>query len=621
MVVSTATLLIVENTTVPEPSRVDDARLSFVTVSCVLAIAVVAWVHHRCRSAVSGVATWLVSTVSVAVIGTAQLAVLLRGTPHYLFGLSGDQAFRVPYLARLAEEAGLRDVFYQDTVPYYPPLWFWLGGRYANLAGMEGWQAYKPFSLATMSAAAAIAFVGWRWLVGPATAGLMAAATAAVGVHFNAYEPYSWILIAVVPLLCVWTVRTVASLIDAAPATPRAALREAVVPALLIGGALGLAAMTYTVVAAAACLSVALATAAVLLAKGRGRNAVVAGALWLALTGLVTLVVALLYWGRYVITLLRGTPHAPSVAADFLPESATTLPLPFTEASAFGLASLLGLVALVVAAGVCWRSWRTAGAAGTPTVISLGLLITAVTGYLWAFVSLAWSFTGSSLLAFRMIPLITLALVLGGIHWLCRVIFRAGPVPGVPDQFAGWITLLQPAAAVLTVVLTAGMVQSVSPENEEYARIAHGSHPSNQADLVRTFDEMVPPEQHEDTVVLTAEPKLLAYRDVASFQAPGQEYATPFAQYPERNDEIRRFAQAATPQELVAALDSSRFNAPDVFILNRDQHGISYPLEVNQLPRTGGPGDSPVYFQESAFADPQIFHHRTAGHLEIYVRR
>lgn len=619
MAVSTLVLQVVERLSVPEPSHMDNARLSFITCACVLAVAVVAWLHHRSRSGASGIIAWVVSTISVAVIGCAQLAVLLRGTPHYLFGLSGDQSFRVPYLARLAESPLLRDVFYPDAIPYYPPLWFWLGGRYANLAGLDGWEAYKPFALASMSAVAAIAFVGWRWLVGVPTAGLIAAATAAVGAHFNAYEPYSWAVIAVVPLLCVWAVRTTAALIDAAPGTAlRQAPRPAVFPALIIGAVLGLAAMTYTLVAAVACLSVALAVGTVALAKVRNWGAGLLVLVWLVLTGLVALVVALFYWGRYVWALLTGTPHAPSVATDFLPENASTLSLPFTDPTAFGLAALLGLVVLTVAAGACWRRWLSEGPADTPLLISTGLLVATGTGYLWSLASLARAFTDSTLLAFRMVPLITLSLVIGGVYWLCQELFH---YRSVGERLGGWTAPLKPTAAVLVVLLVMGMAQSVSAENREYSQIAHGSHPEQQAELLRTFDELVPAEARADTVVLSSEPKLFAYRDVFSFQAPGEAYATPFARYPERNEEIRRFAEAGSPQELIAALDSSEFEAPDVFILNRDEHGLHYPLFVNQLPLLSADSREPVHFHEAAFADPEVFEHRTAGPLEIYVRR
>lgn len=611
MVMSRLTMFFFDRLNVPEPSHLDDARLSFIAVGCVLAVSLMAWLHHYFRSAASGITAWLVNTVSVAVLGSAQLAALLRGSPLYLFGLSGDQSFRVPYLARLAESAALRDVFYIDAIPYYPPLWFWLGGRYANLTDVAGWEAYKPFALATMSAVAAIVFVAWRWLVGAPTAGLIAAASTAVGVHFNAYEPYSWAVIAVVPLLCIWTIRTVSSLIDAP-----APFRNAVAPAVVIGGVLGLAAMTYTLVAAVACLSVAVSVFTVAVARVRTRRAGVAAGSWLAFTGLVTLLVALIYWHRYLFALLSGTPHAPSVATDFLPEHAGTLPLPFTNATAFGLTSLLGLVVLTVAAAVCWQHWRQLGVTrvpGGPLLISTGLFVVAATGYLWSVVSLARAFENSTLLSFRIFPLITLALVVGGVYWLSRVISR-------PGMFQ-WSRQLAPAASVLVVLLTVGMAQSVSEENREYASIAHGSHPGHQADLLATFDELVPAAEHSDTVVLSAEPKLFAYRDIVAFQAPGEAYATPFARYPERNEEIRRFAQAGSPPELVAALDGSEFQAPDVFILNRDDRGINYPLLVNQLPVLTGDHREPVYFNEAAFADPALFEHRTTGPLEIYVRR
>ena len=46
-------------------------------------------------------------------------------------GVSVDQQFRTEYLTRLTDTAALRDMTYYGLPPFYPPGWFWLGGRLA----------------------------------------------------------------------------------------------------------------------------------------------------------------------------------------------------------------------------------------------------------------------------------------------------------------------------------------------------------------------------------------------------------------------------------------------------------------------------------------------------------
>ena len=63
------------------------------------------------------------------------LAMPLGATKLYLFGISVDQQFRTEYLTRLTDTAALHDMTYFGLPPFYPPGWFWIGGRMAALTG------------------------------------------------------------------------------------------------------------------------------------------------------------------------------------------------------------------------------------------------------------------------------------------------------------------------------------------------------------------------------------------------------------------------------------------------------------------------------------------------------
>lgn len=613
---------VVDRMQAPEDSNILAARASFLAVAAALLAVVASAVGVAGRAPAWRIPAWVAGVAAPAVIATSQLAILLKGTPHYLFGLGGDQSFRVPYLTRFVDETSRADVFYSDALSFYPPLWFWIGGRYAASAGLEGWEAYKPFSLITMSVAAAVAFVLWRWLVGAPVAALLAVATAAVGNELNAYEPYSWAVVALVPPLAAWSSVTLARLNS--PDTTRIALPRlawALVPAVLIGVALGLLSFTYTLIAALACLVVAATAIVVCTIYTRSGRAALVSLAWLAVTGLTTFLVALIFWAPYLSALVTGVPHDPSVAPRYIPEASTLVHLPFAEPSAFGVASLLGLAAVGLACGVAWRRARlgttlTEEASGRGQALLASLLAqlaVVVVATLWFAASLARSLDDTSLLPFRVIPVITLGFVAAGILALGVLLDRrdesllgANPIP------------LQPVALLVAGFLLIGMAQSVSHENSEYAGVARGA--STEPALLGVVDQAIGDAGLERPVVLSASTAIFAYRDLFAFQAPVEAYATPFSRYAERNEEIRGFAASRTPDELIAALDASEFEPPRVFVLRRGETGFEYGLTENRMPSQPDNEHSTVVFSPDAFADDTRFRYYPAGDVDVIVR-
>src|SRR6202012_996514 len=71
--------------------------------------------------------------VFVCAFTVVTLGMPLGATKLYLFGISVDQQFRTEYLTRLTDSPALHDMTYLGLPPYYPPGWFWIGGRVAAL--------------------------------------------------------------------------------------------------------------------------------------------------------------------------------------------------------------------------------------------------------------------------------------------------------------------------------------------------------------------------------------------------------------------------------------------------------------------------------------------------------
>ena len=96
--------------------------------------------------------TYAVTYLSPALLTLAAAGLPLSASRLWLDGVQVDQAFRTQFLTRSVDEMGYADMNYQDMPSFYPIGWFWLGGRTANVLGMEGWEVYQPFAIATLAA-------------------------------------------------------------------------------------------------------------------------------------------------------------------------------------------------------------------------------------------------------------------------------------------------------------------------------------------------------------------------------------------------------------------------------------------------------------------------------------
>ena len=54
-------------------------------------------------------------------------------------------------LDRLADSPALHDMTYIGLPPFYPPGWFWIGGRWAALSGSPAWEIYKPWAITSIT--------------------------------------------------------------------------------------------------------------------------------------------------------------------------------------------------------------------------------------------------------------------------------------------------------------------------------------------------------------------------------------------------------------------------------------------------------------------------------------
>lgn len=590
--VAAAVLAVVDRLPIPAGSNV---ALALTASGGAVVAAVLAVAARTDRPLLAAPLTW----AGLAAVPALPLALFLANTPHYLFGVSGDQQFRVQFLTRFADSARLADFAYADLPPYYPAAWFWVGGRAAALLGVPAWEFHKAFSIATLAVTAVVAYALWTLVTTRRRALGAAVATALAGLAtLAAYTPYSWLTGALVPPLAVLGLRLVR----------RTGRGPWVRTAVLIGLVLGVAAVTHTQILVFAGLVLTVLAVGGLL----GRTArPVPLATTVAVVLAVAVPVALVHWLPYLLA-AAGEPTY-SAGQHFLAESGSRWPLPMLEPTALGGLCLAGTVWIVVAAG---RS-----------PVARALAVTAACGYAWYLLSTLALAAGTTLLAFRIEPVVTAALASGAV-------WAAADLLGLLRRWGG-TSARRAGAAVVTVLAAVAVLAQVQtvPETYEWAGSAQdyrpdGTRPDGSRNpddpgawlgaLRATIDGLTGRPQH-DVVVASANPALLTYHPYFSFQASSPQYANPLGNYPQRTDLLRRWTAAAGPGRLLDALDRSPVRAPSVFVFSRTADGqLQLPTREDRFPDPNSAAP-PATFAPQLFDDP-AWQRRDVGPYTALVR-
>lgn len=612
-VVSVAVQWLVNRMPFPVPSN---APAAIGTVGVVLLAVAVCWLVLRSRwTRVSTVLSWPV----LSAVTTLPMATWLFGTRFYLFGVSGDQLFRTQLLGRMTGSPALVDGNYAGLPSYYPLAWFWVGGRIAAFMHLPAWVAYKPYAIVTLAIGPVIAYVVWSVLVRRRVAFVLAVVTAVVGLRIAAYEPYSWLLdAAMVPVAVIaW---------QGLRAVIRGRWRAGWPPLVAAGLYLGVCATVYTLMfgvflAVLGVLGIATAVEywrearqdTVEVRIGRRLGLVLAG--W-ALIGVTAVPLAALTWGPYLLRTL-DTPPGPSAAAHYLPEVGAVLPFPMLEVSVMGALCLAGLLAVVML-----------GPGDRLVLLPVGLLIAAC--YAWYLVAFLVVPLGFTLLAFRVEPVLTVALVCAAVlgapaagRWFARFTHRGGGgLRAVLAAFA-FLQLVRTAQASEDATVGVPVVERARGEYDDTGHTALGrADPADDGawngaviDTIAGLSGRAPGDQ----IVLTDDYALYAFRPYRGFQVSTPAYANPLARFDQRRELITAWAGCGSPSELVAGLDRSPQLPPTVFVLRRTSAGLTVQVSVDAYP-----ADTPrvydVVFPERLFADPLLFVRKDVGPFAVITR-
>ncbi len=299
-------------------------------VGCLVGLLAVGWWWRR------GTARWLAQLgglVFVSAFSVVTLGMPLGATKLYLHGISVDQQFRTEYLTRLTDSSALADMTYKGLPPFYPPGWFWIGGRVAALTGTPAWEMYKPWAITSITIAVAVALVLWWRMIRFEYALAVTAATAAVTLAYGSPEPYSAMITVLLPPVLVLTWSGLRAGERAAHAGWAAVIGAGIF--------LGFTATFYTLLFVFSAFTVTLM--AVLVAAARRR---IDPLIRLAVIAVVAAVIGATTWLPFALRVARDPVSNTGSAFHYLPADGAELTFPMLQFTLLGALCMLGTL--------CW---------------------------------------------------------------------------------------------------------------------------------------------------------------------------------------------------------------------------------------------------------------------------
>ena len=572
-------------------------------VGCLAGLVAVGWVwrdgreRHRYR-----ILAQLGGVVFVSAFSVVTLGMPLGATKLYLFGISVDQQFRTEYLTRLADSPALHDMTYLGLPPFYPPGWFWIGGRVAALTGMPAWEVLKPWAITSITVAVAVALVLWWRMIRFEYALIVTTATAAVTLAYSSPEPYAAMITVLLPPMLVLTW-------SGLRAGERGGGRAAVVGA---GIFLGFAATWYTLLFGFSAFTVGLM--GLLLAGSRWRRGGFKAALdplrRLAVIAAIAAAIGATTWLPFLLRAAGNPVSNTGSAQHYLPADGAELTFPMLQFSLLGAVCMVGTVWLVVRA-------RTSVRAGA---LAIGVLAV----YVWSLLSMLTTLARTTLLSYRLQPTLTVLLVAAGAFGFLEVVAALAPRGRAVVPVAGAIGLTAAIAFSQDIpdVLRPDLTIAYT-DTDGHGQRGDRRPPSSEKfySAIDATILKVTGKPRDQIVVLTADYSFLSYYPYWGFQGLTSHYANPLAQFDLRAAQIEKWSNLKTPDEFIHALDTSPWPPPTVFLMRRGANS-NYTLRLAEdvYPNQPNVRRYTVDFRAALFADPR-FAVESIGPFVLAIRK
>ena len=580
-------------------------------VGCIVGLLGAGWLWRRGRRALARLA----ALVFVSAFSVVTLGMPLGATKLYLFGISVDQQFRTEYLTRLTDSAALHDMTYAGLPAFYPPGWFWVGGRIAALTAVPGWEMLKPWAITSITIAIAMALVLWWRMVRFEFAVIVTIATAAVTLAYGSPEPYSAMITILLPpvLILTWS---------GLGGATRSGGWAAVVGA---GIFLGFAATCYTLLLAYSAFTVVLMALTLTAARRRqGLKAALDPLVRLSVIGVIAAAIGATTWLPYLLRAARDPVSNTGSAYHYLPADGAELTFPMLQFTLLGALCMIGTLWLVVRA----RS----------SVRATGLAIGVLAVYAWSLLSMLATLARITLLSFRLQPTLTVLLATSGAFGFVeltqalaargrdRAWGRAVLPVAASIGLAGAIAFSQDIPDVLRPDLTIAYTDTDGHGQRGDRRPPSSEKFYPEIDTAITRATGTP---RDKTVVLTADYSFLSYYPYFGFQGLTSHYANPLAQFDKRAAAIKSWSKLKAADQFIHALDTLPWAPPTVFLMRHGGSagassglGSTYTLRLAEdvYPNQPNVRRYTVELNAAVFADPQ-FTVTTVGPFVLAIRK
>ncbi|GFM16828.1 MULTISPECIES: galactan 5-O-arabinofuranosyltransferase [Mycobacteriaceae] len=573
-------------------------------VACLAGLLASGWLWRRGRQ----LAARLGSVLFLAAFSVVTLAMPLGATRLYLFGISVDQQFRTEYLTRLTDTAELHDMTYIGLPPFYPPGWFWLGGRLAALTGTPAWEMFKPWSIISITVAMVLALVLWAAMIRFEYALVVSTATAAAALAYSPAEPYAAIIAVLLPPVFVlaW------SGLRGGKRPGEAGTTHSGGWAAIVGTGifLGVAALFYTLLLAYAAFTLTLMAALVAVTRRHWEPL-----LRLLVIAVISGAIALIGWAPYLLEAATGTPADTGTAQHYLPKDGAELSFPMLQFTLLGALGMLGTLWLVIYA-------RTSTRAG-----ALAAAVLAV--YAWSLLSMLTTLVGTTLLSFRLQPTLTILLAAAGAFGFIDITRAlAARVKTVNAQRV--VAAATAIGALGAVTFSQDIPDVLRPDivvaytdTDGYGERAD-RRPPGAEQYYREIDDRileVTGRPRNETVVMTADYSFLSYYPYYGFQGLTSHYANPLAQFDARARAIESWALMSESDEFIAALDAMPWPPPSVFLMRRGANDTyTLRLAADVYPNQPNVRRYHVKLDDALFDDPR-FDVSTIGPFVLAIRK
>src|SRR5271163_3057723 len=577
-------------------------------VGCIVGLLCAGWVWRRGKGRTLA---RLLALVFVSAFSVVTLGMPLGATKLYLFGISVDQQFRTEYLTRLTDSSSLHDMTYAGLPAFYPPGWFWVGGRIAALTGTPAWEICKPWAITSITIAIAVALVLWWRLIRFEYALILTTATAAVTLAYSSPEPYSAMITMLLPPVLVLTWSGLRAAERSAGRTLSEGSGQGWAAVVGAGLFLGFTATWYTLLFYFTAFTMALM--ALLLAVSRWRREGRKAALDPVRRVCVVAAIAAAIWAPTQLPFALRALHSPvsnsGSALHYLPADGAELTFPMLQFSLLGAVCMLGSGWLVVRA----HSSVRAGA------LAVGVLAV----YLWSLLSMLTTLARTTLLSFRLQPTLSVLLVAAGVFGFIEA----------AQVLAARSRAFVPVAGAIGLAATIAFSQDIPDVLRPDLTIAytdtdgHGQRGDRRPPSSEKFYSVIDAailhttgKPRDQTVVLTADYSFLSYYPYWGFQGLTSHYANPLAQFDLRAAQIKKWTELKTADELLHALDASPWPPPTVFLM---RHGANsnYTLRLAEdvYPNQPNVRRYTVDLRAALFDDPH-FTVRSIGPFVLAIR-